>query len=178
MQGQHPQGDQPLSPVPQAAWGTARPSPAACCSRLRAAADEAPAAGPKAPPGLIIPNIQFIGPEGDDRAPLEPAQGLSHCHAGPGEQQAPGGRAAAPRRGRATRGRESSVPVPIPVPTPSVGQPGAPGWVQRVLSPGAKLGRALRGLGERGPRAHGFGVAGLPGLSAASARSAAPAHPV
>lgn len=168
MQGQHPQGDQPLSPVPQAAWGTARPSPAARCSRLRAAADEAPAAGPKAPPGLIIPNIQFIGFEGDDRAPLEPTQGLSHRHAGPGEQQAPGGRAAAPRCGRATRGRESPVPVPIPVPMPNVGQPGAPGGAQRVL----------RGLGERGPRARGFRVAGLPGLSTASARSAAPAHPV
>lgn len=71
------------------------------------AADEAPAARPKTHPGLIIPNIQFINLEGDDRAPPErlPAaippracHTVKPCQLFPGKRRAAGRQEVAPSR--------------------------------------------------------------------------------
>lgn len=71
------------------------------------AADEAPAARPKTHPGLIIPNIQFINLEGDDRAPPErlPAaippracHAVKPCQLFPGKRKAAGRQEVAPSR--------------------------------------------------------------------------------
>lgn len=82
--GTAPTGGQTPVPCPTGSSGHGTAKPCGSLLAAEAAAGEAPAASPKAPPGLIIPNIQFISLAGDDRAPLEllPAVILPRaCHA-------------------------------------------------------------------------------------------------
>lgn len=129
-----------------------QPGAKPCASLLaaEAAAGEAPAASPKAPPGLIIPNIQFISLAGDDRAPLEllPAPILPRvCHAAtPGQgnsRHQEGGRLLP---ATAEHG-EPHPRVPVPIPVPHEGWQGVQGGHSVCSAPGSSWGGCSGGLG-------------------------------